>query len=192
MSTSLFVSCFILAGSIFSSHEASVKRPPYNATEAFLTNGTYYMKYRNYTNDKLFGNYSCVSRWGGDDKLEEDPIRIKYRLENYRRDPLSKQEDVIVGFYANQSNTFYYTEESKKQQKRKLIYMNVSEQCQVTKTYNTGNGSGCTLWMGAFKVDNDPPTRCEKAYKRCGGETKLQYHKSCKHLNSWQLHGSSK
>ncbi|XP_040070535.1 uncharacterized protein LOC120843284 [Ixodes scapularis] len=191
MSTSLFVSCFVLAGSIFSSHEASVKRQRYNATEAFLTNGTYYMKYRNYTNDRLFGNYSCVSRWGGDDKLEEDPIKILYRLENYSRDPLGKQDDVVVGFYAKESNAFFYDNgESRKQQKRKLIYMNVSEQCQVTKTYNTGNGPGCTLWMGAPTVDNDPPKRCKKAYDKCGGQTKLQYHKSCKHYYSWQLGGS--
>ncbi|XP_040070538.2 uncharacterized protein LOC115312201 [Ixodes scapularis] len=196
MSTSLFVSCFVLAGSIFSSHEASVKRPPYNATEAFLTNGTYCMKYRDYTNDKLFGNYSCVERWGGGDKRKEDPIKIKYMLRNDSRDP-SKRGDVIVGFYTNETNTFFYsTKESRTRQKRKLIYMNVLEECQVTKTYNTANGSGefsgCTLWMGYHTVDKDPPTRCKKAYDKCGGQTKLEYHKSCKRVYSWQQRGSSK
>ncbi|XP_040070536.1 uncharacterized protein LOC120843286 [Ixodes scapularis] len=148
------------------------------------------MKYRDYTNDRLFGNYSCVDRWGGDDKREEDPIKIKYMLSNYGRDPYTKQGDVIVGFYANEPNAFFYTNKtSKRQQKRKLIYMNVSEQCQVTKTLNIEDGSGCTLWMGYFTVENNPPRRCEKAYKNCGGQTKLQYHKSCKPVYSWQPRG---
>ncbi|XP_029826964.2 uncharacterized protein LOC115312198 [Ixodes scapularis] len=181
MSTSLFVSCFVLAGSIFSSHEASVKRPRYNATEAFLISNTYCMKYRDYTNDRLFGNYSCVERWGGGDKREEDPIKIKYMLSNYSGDPLTKWGDVIVKFYDGETDTFFYSnKELKAQQKRKLIYMNVSEECQVTKTYNTAKRSGCTLWMSYDTVEKDPPTRCKKVYDKCGGQTKLQYHSSCK------------
>ncbi|XP_029826963.2 uncharacterized protein LOC115312197 [Ixodes scapularis] len=193
MSTSLFVSCFILAGSIFSSYEASPKRPPYNATEAFLTNGTYCLKYRDYSNDRLFGNYSCVERWGGGDQRKGDPLKVKYMLSNYSGDPSTKTGEVIIGSYAKETNTFFYfNEESRKQQKRKLIYMNVSEQCQVTKTYNTANGPGCTLWMGYYTVHKDPPSRCKKVYEKCGGQTKLEYRNDCKRVFSWELPGSSK
>uniref|UniRef100_V5HAD8 Putative secreted protein n=1 Tax=Ixodes ricinus TaxID=34613 RepID=V5HAD8_IXORI len=185
MSTTLFVFCFILAGTIFSSHGAEVQGPPYNATAAFLSYGSYEMKYRNYLDDQIFGNYPCVSRWGGSDKRPDDPIKIKYMLRNYRGDPSTERKDIIVGFYNGEVNTFHYAASKSHNQKRKLIYLNETERCQVTKTYKKGKGSqafsDCTLWMGYYKVDDNPPDECKKVYDNCGGSTKVQYHENCKY-----------
>ncbi|XP_040070552.1 uncharacterized protein LOC120843298 [Ixodes scapularis] len=181
MTTGLFAFCFILAGAIFSSHASDAQTSPLNASWAFL-NGDYYMKYRDYENDWVFFNFKCASRWGGRDRRPGDPIRIQYMTKNYDGDPYGHQYEIKVLFYEHQMDKFAYDKWRKgKEQQRQLIYMDLKEQCQVTKTFYNETNSGCTLWMGYYKVDGEPPTECEKVYKSCGGSTKVQYHDKCKY-----------
>uniref|UniRef100_V5H9K9 Putative secreted protein n=1 Tax=Ixodes ricinus TaxID=34613 RepID=V5H9K9_IXORI len=180
MTTGLFVFCFILAGAIFSSHAADVQTSPLNASWAFL-NGSYYMKYRDYYNDWVFSNFNCASRWGGRDKRPGDPIKIRYMTKNYDKDPFGHEYEILVLFYRDEIDKFYYNMwRHGKEQKRQLIYLSLEEQCHVTKTYYNESNSGCTMWMGYYKVDDNPPKKCQKAYDRCGGSTVVQYKKECK------------
>uniref|UniRef100_V5HHR5 Putative secreted protein n=1 Tax=Ixodes ricinus TaxID=34613 RepID=V5HHR5_IXORI len=182
MTTGLFVFCFILAGAIFSSHAADVQTSPLNASWAFLTKDTYYMKYRDYWDDWVFFNFKCVSRWGGNDKRPSDPIKIQYYIKNYDKDPYGHQYEIKVLFYRSQMDKFYYNRwRWGKEQQRQLLYIDLEKQCHVTKTFYNDTDSGCTLWMGYYKVDKDPPDECKKVYDNCGGSTKVQYHENCKY-----------
>ncbi|XP_029826962.2 uncharacterized protein LOC115312195 [Ixodes scapularis] len=183
MCTGLFV-FFILAAVLHSWHEVNAKKPPYNATEAFYTKGTYYMKYRNYMDDWAFRSYNCVSRWGGLDKRPGDPITIRYETKGYDGDPYGHQYEMIVLFDKTRSDMFYYDAwRHHKKQNRKLIYLNATEKCQVIKTFYNKTSQGCTLWMDYYTVDENPPTRCENVYKKCVGfeSTKIKYHDKCKY-----------
>ncbi|CAN8021965.1 unnamed protein product [Ixodes persulcatus] len=144
------------------------------------------MKYRDYRDDWVFTNFQCVSRWGGRDKRPSDPINIRYEKKDYTGDIFSRQYETLVLFYKNESDKFYYNvwrdyKGKLAPQKRQLIYMNLEEQCQVTKTFYNESHSGCTLWMGYDKVDGSPPPQCEDVYNKCGGSTKLKYHDNCKY-----------
>ncbi|XP_040070551.1 uncharacterized protein LOC8036329 [Ixodes scapularis] len=184
MITGLFAFCFILAGAIFSSHEANDEKSPLNATLAFYTKDTYYMKYRSYMDDWAFRSYKCVSRWGGLDKRPGDPVTIRYETKGYDGDPYGHQYEMTVLFNKTHSDTFYYNAwRHYEKQNRKLSYFNVTEKCQVIETFYNETSQGCTLWMDYYRVDDNPPTECENVYNTCKGSqsTKIEYHENCKY-----------
>ncbi|EEC14213.1 secreted salivary gland peptide, putative [Ixodes scapularis] len=141
------------------------------------------MKSRDYWGDWVFTNFSCVSRWGGRDRRPSDPIRIRFETKDYSGDVYGHQYEIKVLFYNDKIDMFSYDSwRQGKVQTRQLIYMNLTEQCQVTKTFSDkGNPLGCTMWMGYYKVDGNPPKECEEVYTNCGGSTKLKYHDKCKY-----------
>ncbi|CAN7943254.1 unnamed protein product [Ixodes pacificus] len=137
------------------------------------------MKYRDYENDWVFFNFKCASRWGGRDRRPGDPISIRYETKNYSGDIYGHQYEIKVLFY-EELDKFSY-DRWRKSNGKQLIYMNLTEQCQVTKTFNDENPVGCTLWMGYYKVDGSPSAECKDAYTSCGGSTKVAYHDKCKY-----------